>query len=95
MILTCALAIYKINQNKKDCYFDLFLSYTVSLKLIICYMPPILLRSAVGSNNLIGKLHWALFIVIQSIFCFGSFVYLFIAELESNNKRADEDVSLI
>ena len=39
-------------------------------------VPPILLRSAVGSTKQIGQLHWALFIVIQSGFCFGLFVYL-------------------
>ena len=39
-----------------------------------------------NSTKLIGQLHWALFIVIQSLFCFGLFVYLFIAELDSNNK---------
>ena len=35
-------------------------------------------RSAVGSTKLIGQLLWALFIVIQSVFCFGLFVYMFI-----------------
>ena len=29
-----------------------------------------------GSTKLIGQLHWPLFIVIQSVFCFGLFVYL-------------------
>ena len=50
-----------------------------------------------GSTKLIGQLHWALFIVIQSVvfFCFGLFVYLFIAELDSNNKRADANISSI
>ena len=50
------------------------------LKLIICYISSgasILLRSAVGSTKLIGQLHWALSIVIQSVFCFDLFVYLF------------------
>ena len=68
------------------------------LKLIICYIskavPPILLRSAVGSTNLIGQLHWALFIVIQSVFVL---IYLFtcLSELDSNNKLADENASSI
>ena len=51
--------------------------------------------SAVGSTKLIGQIYWALFIVMQSVFCFGLFVYLFIAELDSNNKRADANVSSI
>ena len=38
----------------------------------------VILRSAVGSTKLIGQLLWALFIVIQSVFCFGLFVYMFI-----------------
>ena len=66
--------------------------FTLSLKLVICYVaavPPILLRSAVGSTKLIGQLHWALFIVVL--------VYLFtcLFELDSNNKRADANVSSI
>ena len=36
------------------------------------------LRLAVGTTKLIGQLHWVLFIVIQSVFCFGLFVYMFI-----------------
>ena len=48
-----------------------------------------------GSTKLIGQLHWALLIVIQSVFCFDLFVYLFIAELDSNHKRGDANVSSI
>ena len=63
------------------------LQLKLSLKLIICYIsmpvPPILLRAAVGSTKLIGQLHWALFIVIQS--CYPSFLFWFICLLVYRN----------
>ena len=55
-------------------------------------MPPILLRSAVDSTKPIGQLYWALFIVIQSDFCFLFILFTCLSELDSNNKRADEKI---
>ena len=45
-----------------------------------------------GSTKLIGQLLWALFIVIQSVFVL-VYLFTFLSELNSNNKRADENVS--